>query len=377
MEDKVKFIIVGLAVLLATSLFFNLQTYVSKRAVEQERNELKNRNIELSEEIQAVRSESERLKGNIESLSSELNKINQDKQNLEQKIALLDKERASLAEELSKRRAEAQKEAPVTDDTYWAKILREKTELELKVESMLKELRTLKMEHSQLEKEKDFASMELKDLASEKESLENELNYHRKILDNMVAELVQEKNAKRKYQEVVKPTQQENRNLKRQLKALTSRNSRLEKKILTLQEDKNEVERKFNEMSLLLEYRLSQVNDLKQQMESIKSSAYVGTKPQEEGKEVVELPPIVVRPQAGMVDENSPYLAKILAINEENDFVIIDVGDAAGVKVGDTFNVYRGPASVGTIKVIQVRKSIAACDIKREIMPMKVGDVIR
>ena len=68
---------------------------------------------------------------------------------------------------------------------------------------------------------------------------------------------------------------------------------------------------------------------------------------------------------------------KILAINKDANFVIIDLGEDRGINVGDTFQVYREGESIATIGVIQARKSIAACEIKKETTAIKVGDTIR
>jgi len=383
MEDKTKYIIIVLLAVLAGSLFFNLQFYSSKRTAERERDGLKNENEALTKKIEDSLRNNKQLEDKINSLAKDLDKISQDKNELEKKFELMDKERVNLAEQLTKQKKEAQK-AVVSEDAYWAGILKEKTNLELKIENMLTELKNLKIGTEQLEREKNVLELDLKNLNSEKTGLEQELSYHRKMLDNMVTELVQEKNAKRQYQETLQPLKKENTSLRQQLKVLSKQRARLEEKVVQLQEGKTSIERKFNEMGLLLEYRLSQVNELKAQMDNIRSGAkFEGPLPEIQ-KESVELPPIVIHPQSGAPvfgpsakAESGPFLGKVLALNAENNFVIVDAGSDAGVKAGDNFEVYRQGSLIAKIAVIQVRKGISACDIKREIMPIKVGDVIR
>jgi len=102
-------------------------------------------------------------------------------------------------------------------------------------------------------------------------------------------------------------------------------------------------------------------------------------------KESVNLPPIVVRPGAQEFSTEEPAVisqteageGKVLAINRENNFVVIDLGEAAGIKVGNTFHVYREDQPIATIQAIQTRRDIAACDIKQETETIKIGDTIR
>jgi hypothetical protein len=58
--------------------------------------------------------------------------------------------------------------------------------------------------------------------------------------------------------------------------------------------------------------------------------------------------------------------------------VIIDIGEEASVKVGDALRVYgKDDKPAADIEVIQTRKDISACDIKREYAPVCVGDIVK
>ncbi len=110
-------------------------------------------------------------------------------------------------------------------------------------------------------------------------------------------------------------------------------------------------------------------------------------------RESVELPPIVVRLQAGASssaaspDKQMPLREEkgkeaysggsILGVNRENNFVVINLGRIAGLEVGNTLQVYRGTRAIATIEVIQVRESIAACNIKEEVSSPEAGDTVR
>ena len=89
----------------------------------------------------------------------------------------------------------------------------------------------------------------------------------------------------------------------------------------------------------------------------------------------VELPPIIVRKdQAGMA---IPVRARLLEVNEPQNFVVVDKGSADGVRVGMAFDILRGAQAVGRATVVRVRPQLSACDIIRRQTsgPLQPGDV--
>ena len=57
--------------------------------------------------------------------------------------------------------------------------------------------------------------------------------------------------------------------------------------------------------------------------------------------------------------------------------MVVDLGEDSGIKLGDMLQVYRSGEAIGTLEVIQVRKPISACDIKKESTPIRIGDTVR
>ncbi|MDP2044559.1 MAG: hypothetical protein Q8K15_05265, partial [Candidatus Omnitrophota bacterium] len=171
----------------------------------------------------------------------------------------------------------------------------------------------------------------------------------------------------------------ENAVLSRQLKGLNNRKAVLDRKIQGLQDGKTTVEKRLSEMETMLTDRISQINSLKDELDAIRSGkplAALEKKP----RESVELPAIVVRStQSSEKEKAEPpvFPGKILAVNPDNNFVVIDLGVSSGVKPGDAFNVYREGKSIGSIEVIQARSNISACDIKKMNAPLKIGDNIK
>jgi murein DD-endopeptidase MepM/ murein hydrolase activator NlpD len=92
----------------------------------------------------------------------------------------------------------------------------------------------------------------------------------------------------------------------------------------------------------------------------------------------VDLPPIVVSPWgSSAVGLPLSLEGRILNVNTEYNFVVIDLGQGAGVKEGMVFSVLRKDKLLGKIEVIQLRGEIAACDIIRADSPFKIADIVR
>lgn len=90
----------------------------------------------------------------------------------------------------------------------------------------------------------------------------------------------------------------------------------------------------------------------------------------------VELPPIVVRKdQAGMT---TAVHGRLMEVNREHNFVVVDRGNLDGVRMGMTFDILRSGQLVGRATVVRVRPKLAACDIVRAKTPssLQVGDLV-
>jgi chromosome segregation ATPase len=382
MERKTKFIVLGLAGLSVIFVFLYIQTLGSKQLVLRERDDLKKENITLVGKLDKLRENIRDYENKIGLLNNDLDKVSRENQELERKFELASKERAELVERLKSRPAQAaQSQAPPDTDAYWAGILKEKTDLELQLGNLRGELRTAQITNEELQREKSVVELDVNSLKRDNEDLKRQLEYNQKVMDSVSQELVREKNDKIKIQDTFKLIKNENTLLMRQLKSLNERKVNLEKKLQGLQEKNEALERKFTEMQTMLTDKISKIDDLKDRLDTIRSGSADKAEAPQEKKESVELPAIVVRPQQTETPSaEAPAGAltgKILAVNKDTNFVIIDLGEEAGIKIGDSFQVYREAKPIASIVVIQTRRNIAACDIKKETTPIKVGDTIR
>ena len=77
--------------------------------------------------------------------------------------------------------------------------------------------------------------------------------------------------------------------------------------------------------------------------------------------DTIELPPIVVRKdRAG---EPTTIRAKVVALNPDHGFLVINQGSEDGVRVGMTFDVRRADQTLAQAVTVLLRQRLAACDL--------------
>ena len=393
MEQKAKFIIIGLAIFTLACLFLFIQSFSAKQDLVRERDDLKTENTTLNTKVDKLTVSLRNYESKITSLTKDLEDASQQKEDLEKKYEEANKAKEELSQKLkeqasqieSSAQSSAQEASPQTNDAYWADVLKAKGELELQLASLRDDFKSLQITNEQAQREKNGLELELNNLKRENSDLKRQIDYNQKLADSIAQELVREKNDKAQIQDGYKIVKNENASLARQLKMLNERKVSLEKKTQDLQVNKTELERRLSEMETMLTEKATQIGGLKQQMDEAKSDVTQPAAEEERQtakKDAVELPAIVVRPQADAAvskpgGKAAAPAGKIMAVNRDNNFVIINLGQDAGLKTGDTFKVYRGDRAIAAIEVIQVRRDISACDIKREADTIKIGDPVK
>lgn len=385
MEKKIKLVIIGLAGILLISLFINFQLSSGRSSAAREMEELRRENNALIQKIEASLGDSQRLQSRVSSLSADLDKATQDKDDLERKFDLVNRERQQLIDKIKEQKKfpiETQRQVAVSDDAYWAGILKAKIAIEMQLEGLRSELGSVQITNEQLQREKSSLALEVTNLNRQTQELNRQLDYNQKLMDSLAQELVREKNDKMQIEDTLKSLKNENAVLMRNLKNLEFGKINIERQFADLKQENASLDSRLKEMEELLKNRSMQIDSLQRKMEDSKLS-----RQQREEKigDSVELPAIIVRPGPGPQPTQAQGAAlpaqvkesKVLAINKENNFVIIDKGEDAGVKMGDTFKAFRDGKAVADLEVIQVRNSISACDIKKETSALKVGDSVR
>ena len=266
---------------------------------------------------------------------------------------------------------------PASDEQYWAGVLRDKAALEVKLAGMKQELSKSSVEVVELKQKNSDLQIELDSFKNKQDQISREIKYKEDLINNLSLELARSKNDKKFVADRVEKVDQENTELREQLKKLFLTKSSLEKSIVRISDEKDKLEKQVGQSESLIQSKIDEIWEIKDSIDKTFKNSKV---PQ--GNGAVELPPIVVSAQGNAANFNegasAPGLnAKVVSINQDNNFVIIDAGDNAGVKLGDALSVYRDSKYIARLEVIQTRKDIAAADIKEQWTKVKAGDLVR
>ncbi|MCM8799997.1 MAG: hypothetical protein NC900_04665 [Candidatus Omnitrophica bacterium] len=378
MEKKIRLLFFVLVIITIASILFGISAINSREALRKEYEEakeiFKRENSALTKKANQALEEKKNLEKRLEEIKMELDKISAERNELQAKYNAITKEKEELLSRIKTLSSVATISAPPsptkpteTPDSYWAGILQERARLQITVERLKDQLDKFVVEMEEIKKDKSNLELEIKNLQRDREDLSRRLEYARKIADSLSLDLVREKKDKQRLEEELKVLKSEHLAAVRKLNTLNEEKFNLEKRIREIETEKSKLEHKVKEEASLLEEKPSFET---KETEKTPSS-----------KESVELPPIVVRPPE-ITSETSPVgtlnEGKVLAVNKEHNFIVIDLGEEQGINAGNIFEVYRGNQKIATVEVIQTRRNVSACDIRQQLTPIKVGDrVIR
>ena len=267
---------------------------------------------------------------------------------------------------------------PSTDnEAYWAMIIKEKTALELEVDELKERLTDSQVKIEEMKKINSDLEMELGALKNEKEDISRKIKHGNDLSDSLSLALARSENDKKFLNDRLVKVSDENIGLRDQIKNLGSTKVALEKSIVRLQEEKKGIEDKLLETENVIQNRIDEIWKIKEELQnSVKSG-------KAQSSSEVELPPIVVSQQAlteGSHDDGyvpPGFDGNVVSVNADHNFVIIDLGEDDGLKLGDNMSVYRGAEYVASLEVIQVRRDIAAADIRNKVDDIRSGDIVR
>ncbi|MDD5729987.1 MAG: hypothetical protein PHN57_02545 [Candidatus Omnitrophica bacterium] len=376
MLQKSKIMILALAAVVIIVLFLNIQTFSAQKKAERERDEARNNYSSLQKDFGALKENFRSLDDKKRAVEADLAKLKDEKDELQKKFDTVSQEREKLVAELQAKTQsaaaamqaateEAKKPAVPSvnssgEDTYWAGILKAKTELEVQLNNARAELKNMQINNEQLNREKSGLELDIKNFTRQGDELKQQSDYYQKLMDSLSQELVRERNNKIQIENNSKAIKNENYTLRRQLRGLSERKIDLERKLADLQVKSRSLEDNYNKLQSLLKDKLNQIDELSKQADFGRK----GKLAEEESKPVsesVELPPIVVHPQQqGSASEGNSQKGEVLLVNKENNFVVVNLGDNSGLKVGDILQVTREDKSIASVEVIQIRRNFSA-----------------
>ena len=218
------------------------------------------------------------------------------------------------------------------------KLSTEMQDLKLSIEKTKVDLANSRKEISALE-------LRLKDAQSQIETMGNDLQLEKaskqdalKQIDKLTVDLDQQKSSRAVLETKLNQAQDDLKKTQVRLKDLEARKSDLELKVSELETKSQDLQTKMNEIELGKIVVNPEPTPMPQQPQA------------KQGK---------VKPGKKQDPAKGPE-GKILVINRDYNFVVINVGSRDGVAVGNVFGVYHGNKYLGDIKVEKIHDSMAA-----------------
>lgn len=371
--------------------------------------EIKNRYDELSGQVDQLTKERDDFKGRSSTISEERDRLMKElqarPQKIVEKIVYKDKpvELNAVAVPMSDaalnaqpvmtpakpvigdssvvKDAEADSSRQQEEESHWAQVFKQKAALEIEIDKSKKALDESAIQIVELKKQAADMQLVIDKLKSERDEIVRKIKYGEDLADNLSIELARAKNDQKFTAERAEKLVIENSNLQSQVKMLSSTKLSLEKTIARLSDDKENIQKKLIESESVIQSRIDDIWKIKQNIDQRVESM------PKAGENQVELAPIVINAngnaaEAPVENANVPAekpndQAHIVSINNDNNFVIIDMGEKDGIKMGQAFRAYRGSKEIAKLEVIQLRRDIAAADIKKKTTQLQVGDLVR
>jgi chromosome segregation ATPase len=404
MNSKIKILLVGLAAVCAIALMIAFQLNGVNKSLRSQfalkEQEFQSEKQGLSQQFSSTLEAKKRFDAEMGDLRVKFDSVAKEKDSLKDKFDLVTKERASLVEkvqDLAKQKKKLEDEvvqlkktggsefspSPIiststpTDDAYWATVLRDKASLEIQVKNLTTQLTDLQLKTEKAMEEGRKLDLQLKTVIGARIDLERRIVYNEKLAETLSEDLVREKRDKKAVVDQLDGLRQENYELKSRLMALGDKKISLETKVVDLQSEREVLAKRLAELDQILQERVDQIIQVKNDLKSARNEAKnISAK----DSRVVQLQPIVVKAseEGPAGNRKAPTAGQVLAINEENNFVIIDLGEQDGSRVGQVFSIYRNTQKIASIEIIQTRKEISAADIKNVSSgaKIKIGDTV-
>ncbi|MDP1853486.1 MAG: hypothetical protein Q8L26_04725 [Candidatus Omnitrophota bacterium] len=387
MDKKIKLIVIILGIGLAAMGFIAFQSIQSSKA-EKNRYEAEIKKViqdrdSLTALLNQAKTDLKGAQSKLDTMQKEIGGVSSERDDLKERYEAALKQKEELMEKITKLEAERKAQPKVeaasvaSEDSYWGSVLKDKTGLEIEVGGLKQQLESMNIKTEELSKQNNDLTLELNKINQMRADLERQIAYSEKLSKALSEELVREKNDKKVLTEQFDKIKQDYSVLQQQLRDETAEKIKLSKQMQDLKADKQVLARKIAELDQVLEDRMTDIVGIKDQLTAMRSDT---SRPSKEGSKVVELPPIVVQGgDTGGYTDRSRLSGSILAVNKENNFVVVDIGESVGAKTGMIFYVYRNELQIASVEVIQVRRDISAADIKSTEpgQQVKVGDLVK
>lgn len=388
--DKTKsvsivFLVIILSIGFIAYKFYSDSQVLTKKAgsLEGEKKELANINKSLAEKNKELTTAAKDLEERWSKIEGELSYIDKEREKWQKKYEAIFKERDLLIEKIKSLDAgkisnlgvysSAAKDtgsANLSQD-YWIDFIKSKATLEVDLENLKKDQVSARDEAMKALEQSKELSMQIDVLKREKERSEREMAFKVRTMDILSRDMVNEREDRKRMKDELDTLRKENVDLRRELTLANREKKEMEVAARDLTVKNGVLQKKFSEVESLLKEKSLVFEELKEQLNYAIKPELDALEAEGKQSAAVELPPIVVKPGSDLLEG---FRGEVIAVNREEKFVVVDLGEASGIKAGMQLKVKRGDKEIGTIEVIETRKEISAADIKGDTMVIKEGD---
>ncbi len=336
-------------------------------------------NSELAYKSKKLQRQAQEAQRQVEVVQGQLDVIEKDRVLDQQKINDLTTERDLLIEKVKagvgkKVMGTARSISPDMDipEEHWADFVKKKAFLEAQVGDLQDKLLDAKSRISRLDGDNKEISIRMDKINKDKERLTEQIKFKERTLRVMSMDLVSEREERSSAVRELTKLRSENVSLKRELVLANKEQMKLQDTLRASLNRKNALETRINDAEIILKEKSLIFTELQN---SLKSAIAGGKRISASESAFVELPPIVVRPSAPGL---RGIRGEIIAVNREEKFVVVDLGEGSGLRPGVILKAMRGDREIATLEVIETRKEISAADIKEAVggFTIREGDIV-
>lgn len=326
---------------------------------------------ELQSKLGAIEDRFNALEASHSIIKSERETVRGERDSLKRELASVKKGRAFLEKRLKE----------MESDMFLAGLLKQKVGLEVEINRLKNDFAPKEEEISRLKAENSAKDLRIVKLEEDKISIAKRMDNVEQVAQILSSDLLKEKDENKEDKNMSEKIAMENNVLKSKI----SEFEEIAKEYNNLLAEKEEMKMNLARLESDIEYKNMEINKFKIALQEkasdtgeIRAEAY-------HSPEEVDLPPIVAQktakltnPSIERIGENTELRGRVVTVNKEHNFVVIDLGKQDGLSIGNKFNVYRKDMFLGSVEIIQARDRIAAADIKNleEGMEIEINDTV-
>lgn len=359
----------------------------------------------LKEELSLAKVRGEELEGKLQELGVALDRKSREVEALNSKYMLAFNDKKSLEKEVVKVRQDKlsleEKFKQLQASPFLVKLLGEKKGFEADVEGLKKTIEDSRDELVRITEERNALESRIEEIQTAKVKIEEKLRQEQGKIEAMTMAMEKEKAGRLS---VAESLSENFSRVKREKEALEGELSRVSQEKIGLEQELDQMRDHLQEINEKRDQLATQVKEINQVLETrlreIEQIRSVYEKTIDESrqiarieKDVVELPPIVVKGETSASSQNPKdppsstakaavfeqvKNGKIVSVNEKFRFVVINLGKVDGIQEGMNFHVYRDGEALGLLQVTEARQKISACDIIQSEQPLQLreGDLV-